>query len=354
MSTSLKVFLSSAALLASYGCVGASNDTGSRATAQRMTGSCGTDAGADSSGGDSGGPPTCTGAPLTAQSQVQPNTQYCGGVAHEQIRLADGDTWVNGEVTGVATGQQRGAVECSSNCTLVNMNVHDNPGFAGLYIFGDNVLVQGGRFSNNGSLGMGDSIQTGITIDGVEIDHNGATGDCGFEAGGIKFVSHFVTIKNSYIHDNNCPGIWFDINAANNEIAHNRVIDNANEGIFYEISQDVVIHDNEVKGNGFKTNGNGCVWLWGGGITIASSFNVQIYANDVADNCNGITGTQQDRPDSVPPQHLLDNLQVHDNTISGPGQSGVASDNGADLSVRNISFTNNPYLNGQTFCGTSC
>jgi hypothetical protein len=70
------------------------------------------------------------------------------------------------------------------------------------------------------------------------------------------------------------------------------VINNAAEGILYEIGQDAVINNNDVEGNGFRTEGGGCSWLWGGGITVASSFNIQIYGNTLSDNCSGITGSQ--------------------------------------------------------------
>jgi hypothetical protein len=59
---------------------------------------------------------------------------------------------------------------------------------------------------------------------------------------------------------------------------------------------------------------------------------------------NGITGVQQDRPDSTPPAHLLDDFHVHDNLICathGEHPVGVVADNGDNLAERNISFTCN-------------
>ena len=49
-------------------------------------------------------------------------------------------------------------------------------------------------------------------------------------------------------------------------------------------------------------------------------------------NYNGITGTQQDRPDSTPPAHLLDDFHVHDNLICathGEHPVGVVADMGS-------------------------
>ena len=61
-----------------------------------------------------------------------------------------------------------------------------------------------------------------------------------------------VTIRNAYVHDNDCRGLWADINAHDALIEHNLIEDNLAEGIFYEISQDAVIRDNQVYGNGVR------------------------------------------------------------------------------------------------------
>ena len=147
-----------------------------------------------------------------------------------------------------------------------------------------------------------------------------------------------VTIRNAYVHDNDCRGLWADINAHDALIEHNLVEDNLAEGILYEISQDAVIRNNRVYRNGIRAAG----WYWDGGITVASSFNVEVYGNRLSGNYNGITGTQQDRPDSTPPAHLLDGYHVHDNLICATGDgghpTGVAADNGANLAARDISL----------------
>ena len=77
---------------------------------------------------------------------------------------------------------------------------------------------------------------------------------------------------------------------------------------------------------------------------MASSFNVEVYGNRLSGNYNGITGTQQDRTDSTPPAHLLDDYNVHDNVIcatDGGRATGVIADNGDNLAARDITFTHN-------------
>ncbi|MGH3608937.1 MAG: right-handed parallel beta-helix repeat-containing protein [Pseudonocardiaceae bacterium] len=299
----------------------------------------------------------CVG-PLTSATRPRPNTAYCGGHATSRVVLADGDSWTDGEVSGAVSGSQQGAVQCGRTCTLINMNIHDNPrAFAGIYApqgsdTAGPMTVIGGRVTGSGSLGIGGGGNPHLVISGVEIDHNGRSANCNFEGGGFKGINHGSRFTNNYVHDNNCVGVWYDINAADNEIDHNRVDNNSGGGIFYEISQDAWIHDNEVSGNG----SGDCSWLWGAGIGIASSFNVQVYDNTLRANCNGIAGTQQNRADSTQPPHILANLTIHDNRVAGPGRTGVAvaADNGADLTTRNIVFANNHYSGGLLGCKGAC
>src|SRR5207302_306304 len=151
----------------------------------------------------------------------------------------------------------------------------------------------------------------GWIIDGAEIDHNNFTNDtykernisCGYEGGGVKWTADNTTVKNSSIHDNACKGLWADLNADNATINNNHIYGNWDEGIFIEISSGAVVTGNTVSRNGRKNyngSGSGCPWLWGGGITLASSDHAEIAHNVLSGNCNGITGTQQNRSDGNP------------------------------------------------------
>jgi nitrous oxidase accessory protein NosD len=224
-------------------------------------------------------------------------------------------------------------------------------GWAGLLV-ADGMRILGGHYNDNDQLGIGGNAATGIVLDGLDDDpatldgpelarnHTRHAG-CDFEAGGMKWDVGQVTIRNAHVHDNDCRGLWADINARDALIEHNLVEGNRAEGIFYEISQDGVIRHNRVYRNGLR----GAGWYWDGGITVASSFNVEIYGNRLSGNFNGITGTQQDRPDWTPPAHLLTGVHVHDNLIcavaGGTHPTGVIADNGANLRARDIIFTDN-------------
>jgi hypothetical protein len=251
-----------------------------------------------------------------------------------------------------ASGRQGGAIQpdrSASGWVVRNVSAVRNY-WAGLKA-ADNMKIFGGSFSDNDQLGIGGAAATGVVLDGLDGDPATFDGpelarnhtlheSCDWEAGGMKWDVGRVTIRNAYVHDNDCRGLWADINARGAVIEHNLIEDNREEGIFYEISQDAVIRNNHIYGNGLGGRG----WYWAGGITVASSFNVEVYGNRLSGNYNGITGTQQDRTDSTPPAHLLDHFNVHDNLIcatDGGRATGVIADNGDNLEARDINFTGN-------------
>ena len=250
------------------------------------------------------------------------------------------------------TGKQRGAIQPSTHAggwVVRNVSALHNY-WAGL-MGADGMKVLGGHYNDNDQLGIGGNASTGMVLDGL--DGNPATFDgpelarnhtlhesCDYEAGGMKWDVGQITIRNTYVHDNDCRGLWADMNADHALIEHNLIEHNRAEGIFYEISQDAVIRDNQIYRNAYAVDRG---WYWDGGITVASSFNVEVYGNRLSGNYNGITGTQQTRTDSTPPAHLLSNYNVHDNLIcaSSSHATGVISDNGTNFASRSISFSGN-------------
>jgi parallel beta-helix repeat protein len=256
-------------------------------------------------------------------------------------------------VRDYASGWQGAAIQPDAHAggwIVRNVSALHN-GWAGL-LASDGMWILGGHYNDNDQLGIGGNATTGIVLDGLDRDPATFDGpeiarnhtlhaDCDYEAGGMKWDVGTVTIRNAHVHDNDCRGLWADINAHGALIEHNLIEDNFGEGIFYEISRDAIIRNNRVYGNGRRRAG----WYWDGGITVASSSNVEIYGNRLSGNYNGITGTQQDRPEYTPPAHLLDGIHVHHNrvcaTAAGQHPTGVAAGNGANLAGREITFNNN-------------
>jgi hypothetical protein len=261
-------------------------------------------------------------------------------------------------------GRQNGAIKPYIRATgwvLRNLTVQKNM-YLGVNA-SDGMKILGGHYNYNEQMGIGgnDGHVIGVTLDGL--DANPATYDgpelafnkvlhdpCDYGGGGAKFDGDNIVVRNVWAHDNDCMGIWFDINAVHNLVEYNKVENNAAEGIFYEISQDACIRHNVVTNNGHDYRSD---WYWSSGIGNSGSFNVEIYGNTLTNNFNGIAGIQQTRTDSTPPQHLVDHFYVHNNTVSGSGINGLGTDNGTNFSTRDVVFQNNTFLNGaQSFTRT--
>ena len=254
-------------------------------------------------------------------------------------------------VQSYATGRQGGAIQPDRHApgwVVREVSAVRNE-WAGL-VAPDGMRILGGHYNDNGQLGIGNNATTGIILDGLDGDPSTFDGpelarnhalhaSCDFESGGMKWDVGQVTIRNAHVHDNDCKGLWADINAHDALIEHNLIENNRQEGILYEISRDGVIRHNQIHGNGHGGNG----WYWAGGITVASSSGVEAYGNRLSGNYNGITGIQQERSDSTPPAHLLEHYLVQGNLICATRShpTGVAADNGADLAERDIALGGN-------------
>ncbi|MCP3994543.1 MAG: right-handed parallel beta-helix repeat-containing protein, partial [bacterium] len=209
---------------------------------------------------------------------------------------------------------------------------------------GDSTTIRNVHAHHNGQQGITGTEVTNTLIESSEINHNNLRGfNWGWEAGGIKFTrTTDLVFRDLSVHHNIGPGLWADIDCYNTTYENNTVYSNAAPGIFHEISYDAVIVGNVVYDNGhIKPE-----WLWGSGILIAASSNVEVYENVVTNNSDGISGIQQTRETEDGPA-LLSNLNVHDNVITmWFGQSGIVQDNGDDsvFTDRNNVFANNTYV----------
>lgn len=210
---------------------------------------------------------------------------------------------------------------------------------------GKNARVERNNIHHNGQLGVG-AVGSGSLFEGNEIAYNGDIPyEVDWERGATKFAETTnVQLINNYVHHNYGPGLWADLNCKDMLFADNTIVGNSKAGIYYEISYDAVIRDNYLEGNGLAFD----PWLWGGGIVISSSPNVEIYGNTVVNNGDGIGAVEQDRS-SDPARYgplQIRNLYVHDNNVTmSQGLTGVAQDHGnnAIFSSQNNRFENNTY-----------
>lgn len=219
----------------------------------------------------------------------------------------------------------------------------------------DQSVARGNFVHHNGQLGIGGSVGA-FVVENNEISFNNQAGFMfGWEGGGTKFaLTNGFIGRGNYVHDNWGPGLWTDVDNINSLWEGNIVEDNLSVGIVHEISYKAVIKNNWVRRNGLKDWRNSG-WLWGAGISIDASSDVEVYGNFLEGNAHGIAGIQQNRdcgaPCGPPGQygpHLLSGLNVHDNHItvtSSAHRTGIVQDTG-DLAVyssRNNRFVNNIY-----------
>jgi len=144
----------------------------------------------------------------------------------------------------------------------------------------------------------------------------------GNESGGMKAVeSTGVRVVRVEADHNYGPGVWFDGRADNATVTDSRIHDNNRPGIHFEISSGAVITNNRIWSNGWGFP----AWAWGGGIVLSSAGNVEVANNILAWNADGIAIISQGRSDRVP----ATNIKVHDNEVIGAD----ASTDGARFAV---------------------
>jgi parallel beta-helix repeat protein len=212
--------------------------------------------------------------------------------------------------------------------------------------------VLGNRIHRNGQMGIGGTSHGGL-VEGNEIAYNNTAGyDAYWEGGGTKFTySRNLVLRGNFVHHNNGPGLWTDIDNIDVLIENNRVEDNALSGIFHEISYRATIRDNIVKRNGWLPPID--YYVDGAGILIVSSSDVEIYGNELEDNWQGIAALDAPRGSSAHGPRVTRNLYVHDNSIrtsgarGGVGRTGLESGgNESSYSGQNNRFVRNTYYLG--------
>jgi parallel beta-helix repeat protein len=271
--------------------------------------------------------------------------------AHAFVGAADDVTIADLRIEKYATPAQQGTVQAQAldesergqRWIIDNVEVSGSHG-VGIRT-GDSTTVRGVSVHHNGQLGISVSGGTDVVVEDSEIAFNNIAGfDWNWEGGGLKATrTAGLIVRNNHSHHNDGPGLWTDIDAMDTLYDGNIVLDNTAAGIFHEISGPAVIRGNTIERNGFGKP----EWLWGGGILIAASSDVEIYDNRVIDNADGITGVQQERGDGPLGPYYLQNVFVHHNTIRmETGQTGVVDDTGsaAVFTERNIVFSSNTYV----------
>jgi hypothetical protein len=196
-----------------------------------------------------------------------------------------------------ANSAQMGAIDArkGTGWIIENCEVRLNSG-AGIGA-GSGSIVRNCDIHANGQIGIAGHGRD-ISIEHNHIWSNNIYGfDGTWEAGGAKIaLSDGVRFVDNYVHDNNGPGLWCDINCRNVLYERNLVEGNHDIGIFHEISFNAVIRDNVLRHNGLGDRG----WFWGSDIVLAASEGVDVISNriTVASGRCGIVLIDQGRRDN--------------------------------------------------------
>jgi parallel beta-helix repeat protein len=252
------------------------------------------------------------------------------------------------KVEKFSTPTSSAAIQGASGWLIQNNDVFKNSA-AGICVTGAGHVIAN-HVHNNGQLGLC-AQGTGPVFKGNESDSNNTQHfRYTWEAGGGKFCHiHNAVIANNYFHNNYAIGMWVDVNSDGVTIDGNRSIANKAVGIEVEISYNVTVKNNIVKGNGFSYPG-----VDGTGMKISSSPNVSVYGNTLVGNNNAIMLVQQNRPTTSLSKgpHLVRNNKVHDNKIDirHGAEGGVVESGSTGLcsSTSGNRFAHNNYTMSST------
>lgn len=251
----------------------------------------------------------------TVEASVAPAAFY-GSSINVTIQGFIIEKYANPAQSGAIHGMALGAGPRSTGWIIKQNEVRQNHG-GGIWI-GEQMQILNNFVHDNGQMGViggGSS----VLVQDNEIAYNNRSGyDPSWEAGGTKFVGTTnLVVRRNYVHHNIGPGLWTDSNNSGTLYENNHTVSNQIAGIMHEISFSAIIRNNLVENDAFTPTGSG-IW-YGSGILVSASSGVEVYGNTVTNCMAGIGGMQGDRGS----QYLLQNLYVHDNTITQ--SSGTAA-----------------------------
>jgi Right handed beta helix region len=269
----------------------------------------------------------------------KPGTHTLGNGEFDQVIPKDGDTYLgapgavldgkgknsyaftqharnvtirNLTVQGFVAPQDQGVVNHDSGdgWVIENNTFQNNKGAA--VMAGSHQRLRFNCLRNNGQYAM-NAYQAGDKIVGLVVENNEISGNnsddteagnpgCGC-SGGIKFWSvNGADIRNNWIHDNKGAALWADTNNNDFLIENNLIENNDGEAVFYEISYNLIMRGNTLRGNAIAEGKDfasredtfpvGAVYLSeaGGDASVpARTTKIEIYDNLFDNNWSGIT-----------------------------------------------------------------
>lgn len=190
--------------------------------------------------------------------------------------------------------------------TMEYITAQNNKG--GAVFVGTNGILRYSCLKDNGQYGFQVYNNDPGGPQNVTLDHNEIVGNntddwesqvvgCGCTGGGKFWDAHTVNVTNNYVHGNLSTGLWADTNDSDFLIENNYIADNEGQGLFYEISYNMIVRNNSFLRNGWVGGaGNssfptGAIYLSesGGDSRVAGRTDkIEIYDNQFVDNWGGV------------------------------------------------------------------
>jgi parallel beta-helix repeat protein len=274
----------------------------------------------------------------------------------DRLELSLADEAINSDATGVsindltvtryASRAQRGAIQAEGpGWQIDNVTVSENHG--GGVMLGDGGVLTDSVVTNNGQLGVGGHGGADIRVEDNEIAFNGSLGFNWFwEAGGTKFTNtRDLVFTGNWVHHNDGPGIWVDLDTYDSVIRGNLSESNDAIGIYLEVSFGAEVTGNTVRGNGFGPDAASL----GAGISVSNVSDALIRDNLMQDNSTEFAAVHYDRASELTGEPFgIQGLRFEDNYVRASTEGAVAfyvdTDEDELYSDGSVVFANNTYV----------
>jgi parallel beta-helix repeat protein len=250
-----------------------------------------------------------------------------------------------------ASAPQAGAVVLGGGWTVVANEIRWNHAVGAMLVNADGARLEKNLIRSNGQLGVGQYSTTNGTIAANEISRNNTDGFwiADWESGGIKTTwSNGGSVSGNLIKANKGVGLWSDAYDDGRTFAANQIVDNAADGIRYEIGRNGVIENNTITGNGLGTGRGSGRSLWdGGGINVNTSSNVTVRNNTLGGNVNGISIQSRTRGNGPWGKNVLRDVVVTGNKVTmkgGTTATGMVQNAGAAIPAGEVTLKANEYF----------
>ena len=300
--------------------------------------------------------------PGTFYADYAGNAVYVGdNPSGQAVEMSKTPTAIESGATGVtvrgltvehfASAPQAGAVVLSSGWRMFANDIRWNHAVGAMLVNADGAKLEKNLIRYNGQLGVGQYSTTNGSIVGNQISNNNTDGFwiADWESGGIKTTwSNGGSVSGNLIKQNLGVGLWSDAYGDGQLFRGNQIIDNAADGIRFEIGRNGVIENNTITGNGLGTGRGSGKSLWdGGGINVNTSSNVQVRNNRVADNVNGISIQSRTRGSGPWGLNVLRDVTVTGNKVTmkqGTAATGMVQNSASPIPGGEVVFSTNTYV----------